>query len=74
MEFLLERRAIVKGSARMVARKSVYKDKKEGGLGVKDLTSMNDALASKWWWRLFIERELHWNTLIRTYNIIRENR
>ena len=43
----------------------VCKNKKKGGLGIKDIRKMNISLLCKWWWKLETEDGL-WQTLIRT--------
>ncbi|KAE8663709.1 hypothetical protein F3Y22_tig00112921pilonHSYRG00052 [Hibiscus syriacus] len=48
----------------------VYKPKNEGGLGVRNLTSMNRALLGKWSWRFANERHSVWrNFVCSKYNI-----
>lgn len=44
--------------------KTIYRSKNEGGLGVKDLETMNVALLIKWWWRFFSDRNHLWGALI----------
>ena len=41
------------------------KDKRSGGLGVKNMSWLNKALLSKWHWRFAIERGSLWNEVIR---------
>ena len=39
-------------------------DKRDGGLGIKKLHTLNNALLSKWSWRFTFERESLWKQLI----------
>ena len=39
---------------------NVCKPKKEGGLGVRDVTKFNAALLGKWRWRLLVETKSLW--------------
>ena len=41
------------------------KEKRSGGLGVKNLSWLNMALLSKWCWRFATERGALWNEVIR---------
>ena len=43
----------------------VCKDKRSGGLGIKNLGWLNKALHSKWCWRFATERGTLWNEVIR---------
>ncbi len=49
----------------LVAWKNVSRSKTKGGLCVLDLSLMNDALMTKWWWRFFIAQDLQYNKLTR---------
>ena len=42
----------------------ICKDKKHGGLGLRHLEGLNQALLGKWLWRLSLEREGHWRKVI----------
>lgn len=42
----------------------LYKRKKYGGLGIKSLKKMNQALLSKWLWRFAKEDDVLWRNLI----------
>ena len=48
----------------LVNRLAIYKDKKRGGLGFKDLSSINKALLGKWCWRFTLERDMLLRKLI----------
>lgn len=39
-------------------------DKQQGGLGIKDLTILNEALLGKWSWRFVSERDPLWKRVI----------
>ena len=39
-------------------------DKQEGGLGIRDLTILNEALLGKWSWRFASERDPLWKWVI----------
>jgi len=41
----------------------MQKQKKQGGLGIKDLRRMNISLLCKWWWRLEKEEGL-WQQIV----------
>jgi hypothetical protein len=43
----------------------VCKDKRKGGLGIKDLRKMNISLLCKWWWALDNEDGL-WQEIVRS--------
>jgi hypothetical protein len=43
---------------------NVCKPKREGGLGVRDLRLVNDALLGKWRWRILQERKEVWREII----------
>ena len=43
----------------------VCKDKRSGGLGVKNLFWFNKALLSKWCWRFVTKRGAFWNDVIK---------
>jgi hypothetical protein len=42
----------------------VWKSKKMGGLGIKDIREINISLLCKWWWRLENEKGL-WQDIVR---------
>ena len=42
----------------------VCKDKKHGGLGLRHLEGLNQALLGKWLWRFSFERECLWRKVI----------
>lgn len=42
----------------------ICKDKKKGGLGIKDIRRMNISLLCKWWWKLDNETGL-WQDLVK---------
>ena len=42
----------------------ICKDKKKGGLDIKDLSTINKALLGKWCWRFTFERDMLWKKLI----------
>lgn len=44
----------------------VYARIEEGGLGILDLTILNQALLTKWWWKFHTEPQLLWNKIIHT--------
>lgn len=48
----------------MVSWTKIKKDRKFGGLGVRGLRNMNDALLLKWWWRFGSEKEALWRQVI----------
>ncbi|OAY73430.1 LINE-1 reverse transcriptase [Ananas comosus] len=52
------------GKGCLVAWKCVCRSKEEGGLGILDLASMNQALLVKWWWKLLTMPNPQWNKLI----------
>ncbi|OAY76316.1 putative ribonuclease H protein [Ananas comosus] len=52
------------GKGCLVAWKCVCRSKEEGGLGILDLASMNQALLVKWWWKFLTMPNLQWNKLI----------
>ncbi len=54
----------VRGGQCLVQWKSVCRSKKDGGLGVLDLASMNAALLAKWWWKLLAEQKNLWRPII----------
>lgn len=39
-------------------------NKEEGGLGVKGIKEMNEALLLKWWWRFGTEKNALWRKVI----------
>ena len=43
---------------------TICKDKKKGGLDIKDLSTINKALLGKWCWRFTFERDMLWKKLI----------
>ena len=43
---------------------TVCKNKKKGGMGIKDIRKINISLLCKWWWKLETEEGL-WQTIIR---------
>ena len=43
---------------------TICKDKKRGGLGIKDLSTINKAPLDKWCWRFTSERDMLWRKLI----------
>jgi hypothetical protein len=49
----------------------IYKHKKKGGLGIKDLKKMNISLLCKWWWKLDNEKGL-WQDIIE-YKYLRKD-
>lgn len=51
------------GKGCLVAWKRVCR-RKEGGLGILDLETMNCALLTKWWWKLLTAPQLQWNKII----------
>jgi len=44
----------------------VQRPKKEGGLGIGDVTIKNAALLFKWWWRFACEEGAMWKTVIQS--------
>lgn len=42
----------------------IYKHKKKGGLGIKNIRKMNISLLCKWWWKLDNENDL-WQRIIK---------
>ncbi len=58
----------------LVRWKTVCRNRKEGGLGVKDLESMNLALLAKWWWRYLSNKGLFWVQLINSLYYTQEDR
>ena len=49
----------------LVRGEIMCKDKRSGGLGVKNMFWFNKALLSKWCWRFATERGALWNEVIR---------
>ena len=49
----------------------ICKNKKKGGLGIKNLRKMNVSLPCKWWWKLEKEDGL-WQRIVR-YKYLRNN-
>ena len=47
-----------------VAWHKVCRDKKEGGLGIKNLESFNIALLSKWKWRFLVDESANWRDIL----------
>ena len=43
----------------------ICKDKKHGGLGLRHLEGLNQALLGTWLWRFSLERESFWRRVIR---------
>lgn len=58
---------------RMVCWEKILLRKKMGGLGVKDLKIMNEALLLKWWWRFCFEKDdgFYRRALWTLHNLIR---
>ncbi len=63
-DFFWKGNAEALGWGRLVAWGKVCRTNKEGGLGILDLSLMNEALLCKWWWKLLTSPELQWNKLI----------
>jgi len=53
-------------TAALVKWEIVQRPKKEGGLGVGDLTIKNAALLFKWWWRYACEEGAAWRSVIQS--------
>ena len=50
----------------------VCSHKKKGGLGIRDLTTLNRALLCKWSWRFAVERDSYWKLIIGTkFGVVR---
>jgi hypothetical protein len=43
---------------RLVRWETIYKSKKKGGLGIKNIRKMNVSFLCKWWWKLEKEKGL----------------
>ena len=61
----LQQRFLLEGSDEVrkiswVKWEDVCRPKKEGGMGVRDVTKFNIALLGKWRWRLLVERDSLW--------------
>lgn len=50
----------------------VCKSKKKGGVGIKNLTSLNISLLSKWWWKLEWEDGL-WQDLVKAKYLAKDS-
>jgi hypothetical protein len=48
------------------------KAKKKGGVGIKNLTSLNISLLSKWWWKLEWEDGL-WQDLVKAKYLAKDS-
>jgi hypothetical protein len=62
--FLWRGKKDIVGGLCLVSWKQVCKQKKQGGLGIRDLRDFNIALLSKWWWRLFNGKNIIWRNLV----------
>lgn len=54
----------VKKKVHLMKWKDLTKEKKQEGLGIKDLRIVNNSLLAKWWWRYGIEDNSLWKQLI----------
>jgi hypothetical protein len=50
----------------------ICKNKKKGGLGIKDVRKMNLSLLCKWWWKLEVESGL-WQDIVSYKYLGRDN-
>lgn len=50
----------------MVNWDKIKQDKEIGGLGIRVLKEMNEALSLKWWWRFGTEKEALWRRLLNS--------
>lgn len=56
----------------VINRGKVCNEKKNGGLGIKDLMLLNISLLCKWWWKLENEEGI-WQKLIRKKYMYNKN-
>lgn len=54
----------LKRKIHMVSWEKIKQTKEVGGLGVKGIREMNDALLIKWWWRFGSEKNALWRKII----------
>lgn len=54
----------LKRKIHMVCWSKIKQCKQAGGLGVRGIKEMNDALLLKWWWRFGTEKESLWRKVI----------
>lgn len=55
----------LKRKLHMVAWAKITQGTNSGGLGIRDISYMNDALLMKWWWRYGTEKEALWRQVIK---------
>ncbi|XP_028076768.1 uncharacterized protein LOC114278826 [Camellia sinensis] len=54
----------VRRKVHLVKWKELTMDKKQGGLGIRNLSSLNNRLLAKWWWRFGKEDSSLWKQVI----------
>ncbi|XP_028127425.1 uncharacterized protein LOC114323930 [Camellia sinensis] len=54
----------VKKKVHLVKWKDLTKDKRQGGLGIRNLRVVNNSLLAKWWWRFGMEDNSLWKQFI----------
>lgn len=56
----------LKKKLHMVAWTKITQKKESGGLGIKKIKAMNEALLIKWWWRFGVEKNALWRNVINS--------
>lgn len=58
----------LKRKIHLIAWPKITHKKACGGLGIKSIRDMNEALLMKWWWRYGTEKESLWRKVIKSKN------
>lgn len=58
--------ADLKRKIHMVAWSKLLQDKSCGGLGIRNIRLLNEALIMKWWWRFGTEKDALWRKVINS--------
>lgn len=65
--------SVLKRKPRMVAWSKITQKRKCGGLGIRSIKTMNEALLIKWWRRFGVEKDALWRNVIKSKYKMKES-